>query len=312
MDSRYLLLVLTSSFALLAFGCQDSGSGGGDDDTYGEGDDDDDDVSSDDDVADDDDDNVGDDDDNVGDDDDNVGDDDDNVGDDDDTVGDDDVSTSCNEWDPIDLPAASWTYTSSYQFTYDGQAVDDTGTETVSPGASTTFEGTTVFPREGVYAGTQVTMNWSGYDQCGVDGNVDYGSYLMDTGAMGSVTTINVTGVLYLPNDPDTMVGHTWTTSYTQTVALEGGGESDETSYNVSWQWEVVGMESVTVPAGTYTAAHIHADYTSEDQIGEHSGTLDTYWVEGLGLVKWDEQRASEGGQYILRELESYSGPLSP
>ena len=47
MDSRYLLLVLMSSFALLAFGCQDSGSGGGDDDTYGE----DDDASEDEDAA---------------------------------------------------------------------------------------------------------------------------------------------------------------------------------------------------------------------------------------------------------------------
>ena len=316
MNSWPVLLVLIASLSLLASGCQDSGSGGDDDDTYGEDDDDlagdDDDMSSDDDAVGDDDDAVGDDDDAVGDDDDAVGDDDDAVGDDDDTVGDDDVDTSCNRWDPIDLQSASWTYSSSYHFYYDGQEVDDTGTETVSPGGATTFEGHNVEQRVGTFTGTQVTMNWTGYDQCGIEGNVDYGSYLTDAGGNGSVTTTNDIGVLYLPYDPDTMIGHTWNTNYTQTVAMEGGGESDTTPYNVNWHWEVVGMESVTVPAGTYNAVHIHADYTSEDQIGEHGGTLDTYFVDGLGLIKWDEQRPNENGQYILRELESYSGPLSP
>jgi len=66
------------------------------------------------------------------------------------------------------------------------------------------------------------------------------------------------------------------------------------------------------VPAGTFNnAIHISATYQSQDPAGSHSGTLDTYWVKGLGLVKWDEQRPSEGGTYILRELQSYSG-LTP
>ena len=74
------------------------------------------------------------------------------------------------------------------------------------------------------------------------------------------------------------------------------------------WSWEIVGLESVTVPAGTFDAVHIHADYNSMDQVGSHLGSLDTYWVRGIGLVKWDEQRPLETGQYILRELQSYSG----
>ena len=287
---------------VMGIGCQETGTIGDDDDIIWEDDDAGDDDASDDDSNDDDvsDDDASDDD--VSDDD--VSDDD--VSDDD--AGDDDASSSCNPWDPIDVSGASWTYDSQYQFTYDGQSIDDVGEESVSTGGTTTFEGNSVYQRQGTFAGAQASADWTGFDDCTGAGNLDYGSEVLESYSSGSVTTVNDSPVTYLPADPDTQIGYSWTESYTQDVELDSPQGSESGSWAVVWQFEVSGMESVSVPAGTFNAVHIHADYDSEDFLGAHDGTLDTYWAEGIGLVKWDEQRPSEGGQYILRELSSYAG----
>ncbi len=292
---RWSLMVLIA-MVLVAFGCAPSYTTDDDDDTTWEGDDDD---TGDDDTGDDDtgDDDTGDDD--TGDDD--TGDDD--TGDDDDSV------SSCNDWDPIDVPGAQWVYSSNYNITYQDQLMSDSGVETVQAGGSTYFQGFTVYQRTGSFAGAQYQVSWWGYDNCEAGGNVDYGSYVTDSQAQATVLTVNSDPVMYLPYNPDQQMGYSWTSSYNQQVdlSIEGSGTDPCT-----WNWTVVGIESVSVPAGTFnTAIHVSATYQTQDPAGSHSGTLDTYWVKGLGLVKWDEQRPSEGGTYILRELQSYSG-LTP
>jgi hypothetical protein len=82
-------------------------------------------------------------------------------------------------------------------------------------------------------------------------------------------------------------------------------------NYNASYAWRVEGVENVNVQAGNFSTVHISASYTTTDPLGNHSGSLDTYYVEGLGLVLWEESRPQECGSYIRRELVSYSG-LNP
>ena len=208
------------------------------------------------------------------------------------------------------MAGASWSYQSSYTFAYDGETYSDTGVEEVWTDGTTTFDGATVYRRAGAFTGVQagVTIDWEGYDDCGNDGNVDHGSLVSYAPQQATCITTNSSPVRYLPSDPETQLGTAWSTSYTQTVELQGNGQSDTQDYLCEWAWEVVGLETITVAAGTFSAIHVHADYTSSDYIGPHTGTLDTWWAEGIGLLKWDEQRAGEGGQYILRELQSYSG----
>ncbi len=230
---------------------------------------------------------------------------------DDDTQGDDDDDTgfaSCHPWDPIDATGAEWVYTSSYTFQVQGSPQSDSGTETVQTGGSGTFQGATVQQRLGEFAGGAYQVDWTGYDSCEADGNHDHGSYVTDGGANIDLTTINTPSVLYLPADPDQQTGYTWTVTYDQQV--DANAQSD--SWQVTWQFEVLGPATVTVPAGTFDAVQVRAEYDSEDYLGTHAGVLETWWVEGLGLVRWDEQRAAEGGSTILRELQSFSGPLSP
>jgi len=290
-----LALVVLASLGLLAWGCAGTYTTD-DDDTTDDADDDDNDAGDDDDTGDDDggDDDGGDDD----------------GGDDD--GGDDDTgpTNSCNPWDPIDLMGANWLYNSTYSFMMQGKPQGDTGQESVAADGPTTFQGYTVYQRAGNFAGAAQNASWWGYNNCEAGGNVDYGSYVQDAGQQMTVLTVNSPQVMYLPYDPDQQVGYTWNTNYTQMVDAPQLGKPG--SFQANWNWQVVGMESVNVTAGSFQAAHIHADYTSQDQLGSHNGMLDTYWVKGVGLVKWDEQRPSEGGLYIYRELQSYGGPLAP
>ena len=285
--------MLALILGLVAFGCAPAYTTDDDDDTIVEDDDDTgDDDTGDDDTADDDtaDDDTSDDDDTA----------------DDDTGDDDTGSSGCNEWDPVDVPGASWVYSSQYSMIYNGQAMADTGVETVSTGGSTYFQGDTVYQRTGVFQGGQYSASWWGYDNCGAGGSMDYGSYVAEANGQVSVLTVNDQPVMYLPYDPDQQMGYSWTSSYQQSVDAGSVGNG---VYPCSWNWTIEGTETVSVPAGTFNnAIHVSASYTSQDPLGSHTGTLDTYWVKGLGLVKWDEKRPSEGGQYILRELQSYSG----
>jgi hypothetical protein len=245
------------------------------------------------------------------DDDDTIHEDDDTGDDDDDTGDDDDASASCNPWDPIDVAGASWSYTSSYTFVYEAETYTDTGVEEVWTDGTTTFAGATVFRRSGAFTGVQagVTVDWEGYDTCDSDfGNFDHGSLVSYTPQSASITTVNSTPVKYIIASPDTLIGLYWTTAYDQTVELHGNGQTEVQDFAADWTWNTVAMETITVPAGTFSAVHIHADYDSADYIGPHTGTLDTWWAEGVGLLRWDEQRPAEGGQYIFRELQSYGG----
>ena len=281
------LLTFGSVMAFLALGCAGEYETS-DDDTYGEDDDAADDDAADDDVADDDasDDDASDDD----------------ASDDDDTT----PGTSCNDWDPIDVPGASWVYQSEYNFILQGQLQGDFGTESVQTGGTTSFQGYTVFQRTGGFTGQQYSADWWGYNDCGAGGNTDFGSTaVVYATQQETVTTINSPEVMYLPYNPDQQSGYSWNATYTQTVNTTQLGSG---SWAASWDYQIVGLESVSVPAGTYTAVHVHAEYTTGDPVGDHSGTLDTYWAENVGLLKWDESRPSETGQYILRELQSYSG----
>jgi len=281
------LLTILSALCLIGFGCAAEYTTD-DDDTYGEDDDvsDDDDTSGDDDTSTTDDDDVTDDD----------------VTDDDD---DSQPGNSCNDWDPIDVPGATWTYQSSYQFIIQGELRAATGTEVVQTGGTTYFYGSNVYQRLGAFTGEN-TGDWYGYNDCGNGGNMDFGSNVSNFGGQGAVLTVNSPEVMYLPYDPDQQAGYSWTSSYSQMV---DAGEQGSGTWSATWNWQVVGMESITVGAGTFNAVHIHADYTTGDVLADsHSGTLDTWWVKGIGLVKWDEQRPSWVGQYVLRELQSYTG----
>jgi len=87
----------------------------------------------------------------------------------------------------------------------------------------------------------------------------------------------------------DTMTGATWVETFTEVNTATG---SNPTSNTRTLDWQVVnGAESVTVPAGTFTAVHIR-------KLNNGSPDKDYWFVRGVGKVK--ETAAGSGRVELL------------
>ncbi|MFZ5476634.1 MAG: Ig-like domain-containing protein [Myxococcota bacterium] len=97
-----------------------------------------------------------------------------------------------------------------------------------------------------------------------------------------------------LPEE-EMVVGASWTYAYSSSY------------HSAEGTMTVTDAGSVTVDAGTFEAVVVRNDYEL-DQSGElTSGTIETWYVPGLGIV-WVENTKSDGTVSETRELQSYSG----
>jgi len=123
------------------------------------------------------------------------------------------------------------------------------------------------------------------------DGYMDMGSAM--TGGKIKTVTKSVSGDLM----PKTLaVGTTWTTKYDTVVTMQGTGLPaglGQMTATVESTNKVLNEESITVPAGTYTALKVQVDTTTQVTIpGMPTGPTTTkmtnyqWWVKGVGMVK--------------------------
>lgn len=92
-----------------------------------------------------------------------------------------------------------------------------------------------------------------------------------------------------------TMTGATWTSSYTEFVSTNGAAETTAAKVET---WSVVSAEeTVTVPAGTFCALHLHRTSTVD---GAQGSTKDYWFVRDVGKVK-------ETGDGQSEELTAHS-----
>lgn len=127
------------------------------------------------------------------------------------------------------------------------------------------------------------------------------GSFYSEDGS-SSTTSTSRTGVT-LPND--LKVGSSWT----QTLdILAEGGEGEETlSASIITNYTVVGVETVTVPAGTFEALKIEQS-GSMTFMGQEILTLGILWyAEGVGNVQAETGMAN--GERFFSQLISYDIP---
>jgi len=74
-----------------------------------------------------------------------------------------------------------------------------------------------------------------------------------------------------------TTAGNTWNQTYQESFI----GSSGTSIENLTSAGSVVGMESITVPAGVFNALHIHIGTT-----GDNTSTYDYWYAAGVGMVK--------------------------
>lgn len=109
---------------------------------------------------------------------------------------------------------------------------------------------------------------------------------------------------------------------WSQTITHEGhgniGGSEVLSQGTTLFTNTALGEESVTVPAGTFTAMKIRTDITVDVLITFQGSTTPNpskflqlnYWVAGVGLVKSDATAEVSGSTYTeVKVLESYNIP---
>lgn len=204
-------------------------------------------------------------------------------------------------------------------------------------GASWTFSGTgptgefawtssvtdvtdTNFTLTNQYDELVTTQQWA----CTADGiaALQYGggpeATLSGTGVSGTFETTDMSGVTF-PTQIN--AGDTWEQSFNiQGDIAIASGTTASTTGAVTQSYVAAGIETVTVPAGTFEAMRVDATITFDLQITISSGItvpltfasdIVNWWVAGVGWVKSDSTATIEGGDPIVAftELESFNIP---
>jgi hypothetical protein len=134
-------------------------------------------------------------------------------------------------------------------------------------------------------------------------------------GVQASIATSNATGVTLPAN---VQMGMKWPYSIGLAGTLAEGGLSADINGDVSTEFVAVGMESVTVPAGTFDAMKVEGTSTVKVAASYHGLSLPitsvvktTFWfAPGVGWVKSSESGELAGTAISsVTELQSYNIP---
>ncbi len=134
-------------------------------------------------------------------------------------------------------------------------------------------------------------------------------------GVQARLTTSNVTGVT-LPSNVEP--GMNWPYAIDLAGTLAQGGLSAQVTGGVTTEFQALGTESVTVPAGTFDAMKVQGTTTIKVAANYHGLSLPitsvvktTFWfAPGVGWIKSAESGELAGTAVsAITELQSYSIP---
>jgi len=129
------------------------------------------------------------------------------------------------------------------------------------------------------------------------------------------IDTQNTSGITY-PNEIS--AGDTWSHTLEYTGTMDMAGEAVEVSGNTVYSYTAIGVESVSVPAGTFDAMKIELSTTiniSMNMGGSEvpvvvSSNSTSWYAEGIGWLKLDSTSDVFGvASSDVIELQSYSIP---
>ena len=184
------------------------------------------------------------------------------------------------------------------------------GTARMESYGTDTFAGETMYTlSDTVSAGTMYAWSGVAYIRCNDSGNDGMYLYGWDVYVQGTPLALEFSAPrMYLPADSQIGTAGSWTYSY-ETYLDMGTGP---TPVQISGEYNELGFESYSLPDGSSVSAyHLEQRYFVDGGTsGSNSGTLEQWWVEGLGLVK-EVNEQDNGVTALVRELTSFSG-LTP
>ena len=199
-----------------------------------------------------------------------------------------------------------------YRVSYENNAMKPaTYTETLVDIMPDSFKVKTAFAE----GGTGVTHGW----KCSGDGlaaleyaNVNLANQNQSNMQL-DIETISAKGV-FIPAENNWKIGYKWSNEYNVAGTMKGTGAmpSGEMKSNVTLEHEIIGEESVTVPAGTFTTFKVKSKITQKGTMQMTTGPavsvpmnvsfdLIMYQAKGIGLVKSVIEKAA------TTELLSYT-----
>jgi len=216
---------------------------------------------------------------------------------DNDCDGDIDEDASCNDFRPFGAgTSANRVYNTT---SYDGAAYTETVTVTSwTPASGAATVQRTMLGSSG--SSWTITENL----QCATTGEVSLTGYGLTDGGLTTLTVAYSAARTELLAVADMSPGTTWSYGYDASDALIGS------LWTVSGTFEVIGTETVTVPAGTFDALKLENTYSLVDTSGSgfsRDSTATSWWVSGLGVVKVSDADAA-GRTWEDRQLQSYTG----
>jgi hypothetical protein len=155
-----------------------------------------------------------------------------------------------------------------------------------------------------------VATHWS----CSAAGIVSYDFASLSVASMGEVASMELveSSGAFLPPAELMVPGYSWPFNYTLTMHVAAEGIELDMTTTSSGTSTVVGMETVSVPAGTFEALRVDGtdNITSSGFMGMEPINISvnsTYWfAEGVGIVRYSvsTEGSDSGGQ-----LTSYTVP---
>ncbi len=158
-------------------------------------------------------------------------------------------------------------------------------------------------------AGFNFDTHWT----CTSAGVVSYDFNLSpsDFGADVSLVVTDTSG-RWLPSADEMVPGASWSNGYTTHVTSSVGGVSFDLTFTTNETFSVTGIETVSVPAGTFEAVRVDGSSTTTSSgslpvpIPDSSNQFTYWYAEGVGIVRYvySSEGYSGGG-----DLTAYSVP---
>ncbi|HMK08047.1 MAG TPA: vWA domain-containing protein [Anaerolineales bacterium] len=157
-----------------------------------------------------------------------------------------------------------------------------------------------------------LTIHWT----CTPQGIVSYDFTNFNVSGVGAAAGLDVTNTSgsWLPPADLLTPGYSWNNDFTTNVTISAAGSSIESSSTTSEAWTVAGVETVSVPAGTFDAVRIDGTATTTTTMSGPVGMSmppvtihQSFWLaEGVGPVRYTTSTEGYSGH---GELTSYSVP---